>query len=604
MHVPVRSILAGLAIAVLIPVAAVLAADPGPPFPSPTIDRAVYDVAGVFRPATIDTLESMIDNIENRTGAEVVIYTQVWPYKIDQATSEENALGLMNQWGVGRRGFDDGLVILFDLDPSRVHGQVSLYAGSGFRDTFLTDAERQRIFDNDMLPLLVNGDLDGAALVAMVRVNDAATVDHAAKLQFARQLNAVVGIVGGALVLLGLGGWALFHWLRYGRDPVYLDSASVLVPAPPAGMTAAIGTLVMDGRTSRRSLTTALMDLASRGSVAFREEHGFLGLGRRKLAIDVGARSRQAALDDLMAESVLAPMPNVLTGATRSGSADVAERAAIAHSRLALTNRRPLSDGENFLQKKLESLATDGTIETDDVPKLAEDVSAFERQLEDSAIAAGWFGQRPSSVTGRWRGIGLVEAVAGGLAIWAGFTVPASGLTLIGSAAIGAAALTFIIAPAMPARTMAGAMSRAWLFAYRRTLARTMEQARSMDQVVKESGLDWLETPDQAVVWAVALGLTNQVEDVIGRTLADSRETGTQTGFLPVWYRSHDGSGLASGISGGSGGLFSSSGIPDIGGMFSTLGTIGSAPSSSGSGGGGGFGGGGGGGGGGAGGGF
>jgi hypothetical protein len=54
----------------------------------------------------------------------------------------------------------------------------------------------------------------------------------------------------------------------------------------------------------------------------------------------------------------------------------------------------------------------------------------------------------------------------------------------------------------------------------------------------------------------------------------------------------------------GGGGLFASSGIPDIGGMFSALGTIGNAPSSSGGGGGGGFSGGSSGGGGGAGGGF
>ena len=73
------------------------------------------------------------------------------------------------------------------------------------------------------------------------------------------------------MVLLGLGGWALFHWLRFGRDPVYVDSASVLVPAPPDGMTAATATLVFDGQTSRRSLTTALLDLASRGKLAFRE---------------------------------------------------------------------------------------------------------------------------------------------------------------------------------------------------------------------------------------------------------------------------------------------------------------------------------------------
>jgi hypothetical protein len=149
---------------------------------------------------------------------------------------------------------------------------------------------------------------------------------------------------------------------------------------------------------------------------------------------------------------------------------------------------------------------------------------------------------------------------------------------------------------------MAGAMQKAWLLAYRRTLSKTMDQARSMDQVVREAGLSWLDTPDQAVVWATALGLSGQVEDVLARTMEDSRERGTRTGYLPLWYRGSDGTSLAGGATGGGGGLFSSSGIPSIGGMMAAMGTIGNAPSSSASGGG--FGGGGGGGGGGAGGGF
>ena len=275
--------------ALALPLSAALAADPGPPFPNPVSGQRVYDTAGVFRPDTITSLQTTIAAIEARTGAQVVVYTQVWPYKISQAESENNAAALIDQWGIGRKGFDDSLVILFDLDPSLVHGQVSLYAGAGFRSTFLSDSERQQIFDNDMLPKLEAGDLDGAALIAMQRVDAAATPEHAGQLQFARQANAVIGILGGALVLLGLGGWALFHWLRFGRDPVYVDSASVLVPAPPDGMTAATATLVYDGGTSRRSLTTALLDLASRGKVAFRESEGLLGLGRKKLSIDLGA---------------------------------------------------------------------------------------------------------------------------------------------------------------------------------------------------------------------------------------------------------------------------------------------------------------------------
>jgi hypothetical protein len=116
-----------------------------------------------------------------------------------------------------------------------------------------------------------------------------------------------------------------------------------------------------------------------------------------------------------------------------------------------------------------------------------------------------------------------------------------------------------------------------------------MEQSRSMDQVVATAGLDWLDTPDQAVVWGTALGLQDEIEGVLERSLDDVKEgRATSAGtYFPAWYGSSGGQGFAS--TGGGGGIFSSSGIPNIGGMMATLGTIGNAPSSSGSGGGGGF---------------
>ena len=326
--------------------------------------------------------------------------------------------------------------------------------------------------------------------------------------------------------------------------------------------------------------------------MAFREEHGPLGIGR-KLTVDVGDKALAAATADVAEDE-----------AARTARADTADRVDIAEARLDLANRRPLGPAEAYLEKRLDQLADEESIEPDDLPKLAEDVPIFERHVEDAAVRNKWFAERPSTVVGRWRIRGVIEGVAGGVLVWAGLTIPASGLTLLGVVLIAVGIVTLLMAGWMPARTMAGAMQKAWLLAYRRTLSKTMEQARSMDQVVREAGLSWLETPDQAVVWATALGLSGQVEDVLARTMDDSREGGVRTGYLPLWYRGGDGTSLASGATGGGGGIFSSSGIPSIGGMMAAMGTIGNAPSSSGSGGGGGFGGGGGGGGGGAGGGF
>jgi len=178
---------------------------------------------------------------------------------------------------------------------------------------------------------------------------------------------------------------------------------------------------------------------------------------------------------------------------------------------------------------------------------------------------------------------------------------------LVGGALVVSGVGLLVMSRFMEAVTIPGSMIRAMLAAYRRTLQKTMDQARSMQQVVDQAGLAWLETPDQAVVWGTALGLQGEIEAVLQRSLADVRETPTlaSSTYFPAWYTTSSGSSFGSGLAAGSGGsIFSGSAVPDLGGMMSSLGTIGNAPASSG-GSGGGFGGGGsGGGGGGAGGGF
>jgi uncharacterized membrane protein YgcG len=567
-----------LAIGLMLAGAASAASPPaGPPFPPPETDRAVYDFAGILSPAAVADAERTIDAIETRTGAEVVVYTQD---SGEFPTTEETAAkarALMDQWGVGRKGFNDGLVIFFDMQPNLQHGQVQLYAGPGFEATFLTNGERQAIYENDMLPYLRSADFDGALAAALTKVDAATTSEHAAELQRSRQVNAVLGLVGAPIVFLGLSGWAFFHWRRYGKDPVYLDDASVLMPAPPPDLTAASGAMVMDGSTSRRALTTAMLDLASRGLIAFREDKGGL-LGGHKVGIDV----------------------------------DPAEGDAQVEAQRRLNQRRPTGPAEEVAFRKLRTIgaSSDGEfISADDLPKFGSDVAAFDVALEKHVVDRGWFGEKPSKVVGRWTGRGVLAIIAGVIGLVAGLNIPISGLTAIGAAAIAGGIVMVIIAQAMPAVSMSGAMIRAMLAAYRRTLQKTMAQARSMQQVVAEAGLPWLDTPDQAVVWGTALGLQGEIEGVLSRSLADVQAGTTTSGsvpYFPFWYQTASGTPfMGSSASGSGASLFSDSGIPDVGGMMSALGTIGNSPASSGGGGGGGFGGGGsGGGGGGAGGGF
>ena len=113
----------------------------------------------------------------------------------------QDANDLIDQWGVGRKGFDDGLAILFNMDQSLCHGQVQLYAGPGYAAAFLSNSERQAIYENDMLPLLRQCDMDGALLAAMDKIDAAATPEHAQTLAQARFIDAAVGLVGAPLAV-------------------------------------------------------------------------------------------------------------------------------------------------------------------------------------------------------------------------------------------------------------------------------------------------------------------------------------------------------------------------------------------------------------------
>jgi uncharacterized membrane protein YgcG len=547
----------------------------GPPFPEPVEGQAVYDNARILSAEAIANAEATIDAIEQRTAAEIVVYTQLVDYGVTTEETDARARALIDQWGVGRRGFDDGLAIFFDIDPSLEHGQVQLYAAPGFETTFLTNAERQAIFDDDMLPFLREADFDGGLRIALERIDAAATPENAARLQTARQANAVLGLVGTPTAFLLLAGWAFVSWRRYGKDPVYLDDPSILMPAPPPDLTAASGAFVMDGGTSRRALTTAMLDLASRGEISFREDKGLLGLSN-KVGVHVG-------------------MPQL----------DPVEEA-----RRALNARRPIGPAEEYALRELRDLSAggeNGFIDSDDLPKFGTSVSTFDSKLESHVVQKGWMVDKPSKVVGRWTAKGVLAIVAGAIALIAGINVPISGLVAIGVATIAGGIVIIGFAQGMPSVTMPGAMVRAMLAAYRRTLHKTMEQARSMQQVVDEAGLDWLETPDQAVVWGTALGLQHDIEGVLERSIEDVRAQPSiaSATYFPVWYSTSDGSSMARGMAAGSGAsIFSGSAVPDLGGMMSALGTIGNSPSSSGGSGGGFSGGSSGGGGGGAGGGF
>jgi uncharacterized membrane protein YgcG len=568
MHRWARALPGALALLALTPFVALAA---GPPFPDPVDDRAVYDEAGMLGAAEIAEIEGLIDEMEAEVGAEMVVYTQHAP-DISEDENLESARALVDQWGIGRSGFDDGVVLMVALDPDPGESRVSLFGGSGFVNSYASESDLQAIVRDTFVPLAQAGDRERAIVETVRDVTERADPEAQAELERSRQINAVIGIIGAPLALIGTLGWAWWRWRREGDDPDLVDSPSILMAGPPAEMTPALATVVRQGRADQHTINTTLVELAGSGRISFEN-------------LD---RVREVKSDD---------DPDPLT-----------DPAIVVHPD---GDRPPLGEPQEQAWARVQRLAgSDGRLTRSSLWNVNGSLGSVKKELEQQAVRIGWLERMPGPSIGRMVGIGVGVAVIGGGIIWAGIAIPMSGAVLVGAALVLGGLGIIGFGTAMSQRTAAGAYVDAMLTAYRRTLRKTMDQARDMGEVVRDPEVATLaDTPDKAVVWGLALGLRDEVSALLARGLAEQRDaTGSTAGaYYPVWLGASSGGGgwsaasvAGGGVVMGSGSGFSDSAVPDIGGMFSALGSVGSSPpsSSSSSGGGGGFGGGGGGGGG------
>ncbi|HEX2194197.1 MAG TPA: hypothetical protein VHK63_04455, partial [Candidatus Limnocylindria bacterium] len=450
----------------------------------------------------------------------------------------------------------DGFVILLSFEDSRFeHGVLSTYAGSGFRAAYLNDEEQAQLRDEVIIPSIGQGAVDGGLLAAMSAIDAAVTPQATASLETYRVINAVVGIPGAVFALFATLGLVYVAWRRYGDDPELVDSPSVLMAGPPAGMTPPLATVLRAGRATQHSINTTLVDLASQGLIAFRN------LDR------VGKVKSDDDPDPLTDPAVVVTPPQQ------------------AHSK-----QLPAPQREAYLAIQRGAIA--GQLSRERLWRLNETLAPVKQRLEGEAVRLGWLTQRPTAVITRWVAVGIAELLAGGALVWLGYTLPMSGLTLLGAAIAVGGVGTVALGSAMSKRTPQGAYVDAMLKAYRRTLQKTLQQARNIGEVVAQPEVRRLaDTPDKAVAWGIALGLHREVAGVLERGLGDPQPAqGANAAYYPSWLGGSPSSGSAisspTSATAGMAGLFSGSGSPDIGGMFSALGSVGSSPpSSSGSGG-------------------
>lgn len=154
----------------------VAAAAPG--FPQP--HGKVNDFAGVLAPADREALATQLDELERDTSAETAV---VIVRSLEGRGLEEYASGLFAEWGIGKKGKDNGVLVLVAVADRAMRIEVG-YGLEGILPDGLTGSVIRELF----LPRFREGDyrrgiLEGTSRVAeIIRRNETLSPEQRAAL--------------------------------------------------------------------------------------------------------------------------------------------------------------------------------------------------------------------------------------------------------------------------------------------------------------------------------------------------------------------------------------------------------------------------------------
>jgi uncharacterized protein len=130
--------------------------------PRPAIRAWVNDLAGVIDEGTRARLSALLEAHERTTSNEVVVVTVA---SLRGLTRQAFANRLFNAWGIGKKGKNNGVLLL--VAPNEREAQFEV--GYGL-EPVLTDGMCGEITRQDMIPFFKRGDYPGGILAGMTRL--------------------------------------------------------------------------------------------------------------------------------------------------------------------------------------------------------------------------------------------------------------------------------------------------------------------------------------------------------------------------------------------------------------------------------------------------
>lgn len=128
----------------------------------PVPQRLVNDFAGVLTSPQTQQLERYLRTFYDSTSTQIVLVTVNSLQGYDAARFTEQ---IGSQWGVGKKGKDNGIIIMVKPKSGRSKGQAFIATGYGLEGV-VPDAIANRIVDKEMIPHFKQNDYFGGIAAA------------------------------------------------------------------------------------------------------------------------------------------------------------------------------------------------------------------------------------------------------------------------------------------------------------------------------------------------------------------------------------------------------------------------------------------------------
>ncbi|RJG05304.1 YgcG family protein [Noviherbaspirillum cavernae] len=125
--------------------------------PVPPLQSRVTDLIGMLDAGQRNTLENVLKEYEDRTGSQIAI---LLISKTEPEAIEQYGIRVYDEWKLGRKGVDDGVLLLVARDNPSSLRRLRIEAGRGVQGS-LTDAQSKRILQDVIAPHFRQNDFYG-----------------------------------------------------------------------------------------------------------------------------------------------------------------------------------------------------------------------------------------------------------------------------------------------------------------------------------------------------------------------------------------------------------------------------------------------------------